>query len=312
MKKVLVLVDCQKDFMDKDGALYVEGAEEIKMNIVELVRSQQWDKILITKDTHVSDIYKESDECLKFGFPLHCEIDTKGHDLFDTLESTLANIKDIDIHVFNKDKFDIWSSDEFNSYVDEVLDVKDQLTICGVATNYCVYYNVRGFINKGFKNIIIPKNCVKAIHDETESQVTQNFKDWNIWKTDIFPGKCMTATIKMYVGFLVDKQPTIHGGVEGLLIIDMDNEEISFPIIWDDYPYIDPQNILYRNLSKNDQEFLQKLVDSYEDEMFEKLESYLEQWPKESNEVGDIKFSIKKVKSTTTETSSRGLIRSLV
>lgn len=182
MENILVLVDCQKDFMDRTGALYVSGAEGIKENIVGLVNSQKWDKIIITKDTHTAEEYEKSEEHLKFKFPLHCEIGTKGHDLFDELRKTLnsLDLKNETIIIVEKPVFDVWAVDKFQTFVKSQLNSDDKLTICGVATNYCVYFAVNGFIKNGFNNITVPRMCVKAIQDDTESIVSEQFEKWGV------------------------------------------------------------------------------------------------------------------------------------
>lgn len=178
MKKILILVDCQKDFMNKGGALYVPDAGSIKQNILRLVADKSYDTIIATMDTHEEALYHKTDEAKIF--PSHCMLKTSGHGLFDELQQALDNLKQIKLKVFQKGTFDIWNEQSFHEYVDESLSTDDELTIVGVATNYCVRFNVAGFVSKGFKNISVPSNCIKEIPDDTFNATIKEFETWGI------------------------------------------------------------------------------------------------------------------------------------
>ena len=52
-RKVLVVVDFQKDFYDKEkGSLYVPGAENCVKPICEVIRKEKFDNIIVTLDWH--------------------------------------------------------------------------------------------------------------------------------------------------------------------------------------------------------------------------------------------------------------------
>ena len=57
MKKIFFNIDTQKDFMNKDGALYVPNAESIKDNLKKLTSFAVNNKIRIfnSMDTHYGD-----------------------------------------------------------------------------------------------------------------------------------------------------------------------------------------------------------------------------------------------------------------
>jgi len=176
MKKVLVLVDCQKDFMNANGKLYVPDAENIKKNILRLVNDNNFDQIIVTKDTHDKETYASTEEAKIF--PPHCLLCTSGHGLFDELAIALKTKGSV--MRITKGYFDIWKESAFHDYVHAEMTTDDELTIVGVATNYCVFYNVAGFIKQGFKNISVPSNCVKEIPDDTFQKTLNTFKQWGI------------------------------------------------------------------------------------------------------------------------------------
>ena len=59
MKKLLVVVDVQNDFVD--GSLGTREAEGIIDNVVELIGDEQFDEVVYTKDTHFEN-YLETQE----------------------------------------------------------------------------------------------------------------------------------------------------------------------------------------------------------------------------------------------------------
>ena len=85
MKKVLVVVDMQNDFID--GALGTKEAVEIVEKVVFRIKSFEG-KIFVTLDTH-QDNYLETAEGQKLPVP-HCIKMTKGWDLNERVMEALA------------------------------------------------------------------------------------------------------------------------------------------------------------------------------------------------------------------------------
>lgn len=54
MKKILLIIDPQNDFVDPKGSLYVKGAEEVIKNIADYVKNKgsEYDEVVVTLDTH--------------------------------------------------------------------------------------------------------------------------------------------------------------------------------------------------------------------------------------------------------------------
>lgn len=74
MKKLLVVIDMQNDFID--GALGTKEAEAIVDNVVAKIKEYPKDCIYATRDTHTAD-YLETQEG-KFLPVVHCVEGTKG------------------------------------------------------------------------------------------------------------------------------------------------------------------------------------------------------------------------------------------
>ena len=81
-KIIFFAVDCQKDFIEKKGALYIEGAETIKPNLKKLTEFAKKNNIFVvnTADYHFPGDKELSDKPdLVNTFPPHCMFDSKGH-----------------------------------------------------------------------------------------------------------------------------------------------------------------------------------------------------------------------------------------
>jgi nicotinamidase-related amidase len=72
----VVVVDMQNDFVDKDGALPVPGADtivkEVEQYLHQVTEDNGYCGVLFTFDTHYSDTYDQTKEKLVEGFPAHC------------------------------------------------------------------------------------------------------------------------------------------------------------------------------------------------------------------------------------------------
>ena len=86
MKKILIVVDMQKDFVD--GALGSKEAEAIVPAVVAKIRDFDGDFVYVTKDTHFAN-YMDTAEGRKLPVR-HCIKDTDGWELDTAVEAALA------------------------------------------------------------------------------------------------------------------------------------------------------------------------------------------------------------------------------
>ncbi len=183
MKKILVVVDYQNDFID--GVLAVPEADKIK-NFIQNEINGDYEKVFYTLDTHIAEDYAVSDEQKLFP-NIHCEFNTDGWNLgINTVRPILADkpfqMRERDNEViFCKDKFDIFEGNDF--YADYIKEYQDyEIVLVGVATNYCVYTHAIGLINRGF-NVTVLKDGVKGIMDYTYETRVQEMIDKGVqWK----------------------------------------------------------------------------------------------------------------------------------
>ncbi|MGP1435689.1 MAG: isochorismatase family protein [Phocaeicola sp.] len=153
-KNTLIIVDFQVDFCSKKGSLYVPSAEKAMTQILKLLNSEKINRVLFTVDWHpiTHSSFKENGGI----WPVHCvqystgasipnqlieacyknkipyEVIRKGTDPSYEQYSGFIDLKDNDNYVTvtsNKEKFRISK--------------KENLTICGLAGDFCVYESVK-------------------------------------------------------------------------------------------------------------------------------------------------------------------------
>lgn len=129
MKRLLVVVDMQKDFVD--GALGFDGAEKVIPGIRDLILSykENGDTVVYTLDTHHED-YMDTQEGKNLPVP-HCIEGTDGFALVDELSGVLE-----DCRGFKKPTF---GSIELASYI--ASGDFDSIELCGLVSNICVLSN---------------------------------------------------------------------------------------------------------------------------------------------------------------------------
>ena len=131
MRKILVVVDMQKDFID--GALGFEGADKVIPGIIAKIKEfeDSGDEIVYTLDTHF-DNYMDTQEGKNLPVP-HCIKGSEGHGLCEELKDLLDGKK-----VFEKPCF---GSIELAGYLKENASDISTIEVCGLVSNICVLSN---------------------------------------------------------------------------------------------------------------------------------------------------------------------------
>lgn len=159
MRFIFWAVDCQKDFLNKDGKLYVEGAEAIKPNLKRLTDiANKYDITTVaTFDWHEPDDEELSaTPDFKNTFPEHCMKYSDGAALIPDM----GNIKSPRFNI-SKQKFDVFDN---NEYADDTLEHlnPDTVIVFGVASNVCVNFAVLGLVARGYK-VVVVKDAIKEL-----------------------------------------------------------------------------------------------------------------------------------------------------
>lgn len=160
MKKILIVVDYQKDFYDPKGALYVKDGEKLLPKIAKI--ASLCDRVIYTKDCHPYNhcSFNENGGI----WPIHCVEHTEGASI--PLELIKCN-----------SKFDIWrkgiyyNAEEYGAFAPtydannyEVLqyirDYQDkEFIICGIAGDYCVLETLKNLLK------LVPNSQIKVFID---------------------------------------------------------------------------------------------------------------------------------------------------
>lgn len=131
MKKILIVVDIQNDFVD--GALGTKEAVKMIDNAVAKIDSFDGD-IIVTYDTHFEN-YMDTQEGKKLPVP-HCIKGTKGFELNEKIQEALAGR---DYKTIEKPTF---GSVELPEYIKNTYDTSDlSIELIGLCTDICVVSN---------------------------------------------------------------------------------------------------------------------------------------------------------------------------
>lgn len=172
MKKVLVIIDPQNDFIY--GSLAVKTAPEKMDALVKHLWETNYDEIFVTLDSHPEDHC--SFDINGGEWPVHCVPIEDGWDIPDDLERILnirSQTENCDVCYFNKgndpekEEYSILDNEEdgykFRVWLEE-LDIQEgvEIHLCGIAGDYCVLETLKG-LNKLFDNIKVLQDYTASI-----------------------------------------------------------------------------------------------------------------------------------------------------
>jgi nicotinamidase/pyrazinamidase len=192
MKVIFWNVDTQKDFMEKEGKLYIKDAESINVNLERLTNEAHLHNIIVvnTADFHTLSSKELSltpdfvttfpEHCIagsvgaefipatyphQYGRESYCIVDYDGKSLDEELLKKSRNI------IIHKDDFDVF---EGNHLTEKVLDIlkPNLIVVYGVAANVCVYFAVKGLLLRGYK-VLVVKDAIKGLPNFPEESVVE-------------------------------------------------------------------------------------------------------------------------------------------
>lgn len=159
MKKTLIVIDMQNDFID--GALGTKEAVAIVDNVKKKIDEYEknGDEVIFTRDTHQKD-YLETPEGKKLPVE-HCIEGTKGWEIADGLERENARY-------INKPTFGYtgWSSKNF-----------EEIELVGLCTDICVVSNAL-ILKAQFPDtkISVDSSCCAGVTPETHKAALETMK----------------------------------------------------------------------------------------------------------------------------------------
>ena len=147
MKHILIVVDMQNDFLS--GALGSESCRNAIPYVADLIKSRNWDRVVLTLDTHETEDYLDTLEGRMIP-RLHCIKHTEGHKICPEVVDAVNEMSHLDSIPTDKDVFGLVEKDTFGSkdltvrlrgdacmYGQENMEIH----ICGVCTSICVLAN---------------------------------------------------------------------------------------------------------------------------------------------------------------------------
>lgn len=163
-KKVLVVVDMQKDFID--GVLGTKEAEAIVENVAAKIKSFEGE-IVFTRDTHF-DNYAETQEGRKLPVP-HCIKGTAGWQI----DTRIENFRTDEMKVFDKLTF---GSVELAQYLAEEKKI-ESIELVGLCTDICVISNamlIKAFMPE--MTVMVDEKCCAGVTPESHQNALEAMK----------------------------------------------------------------------------------------------------------------------------------------
>lgn len=188
MRRFVIVVDMQRDFVMRDGALPVPDAEGLIAPMRDWLAGldpQVVEGVLFTFDTHEPTVYAASPEGAQF--PLHCARGTPGWELVvDPADVPAA----IPVWRLEKGVFDMWAEPDVairnardgtappqeREAFFAALKARgvDHVTVVGVAADFCVRWAIEGLAAHGFI-VDVPTALTRGIERPIDAVAAAHF-----------------------------------------------------------------------------------------------------------------------------------------
>jgi nicotinamidase-related amidase len=183
MKKVLVVVDVQKDFYHPDGALYVKGGEVLPERITKVI--PEFDYVIFTVDWHPYNhcSFKENGGI----WPVHCVAYTEGASLPKEFMPYFKEIHDntcfnIIMKGMNSQKEEYGADPIMIMCSHDENPEECEFVFSGIAGDYCVKETIKNFIEEyPTIKVSVYLDGVASIDDGTtirEFMKENNIEEW--------------------------------------------------------------------------------------------------------------------------------------
>ena len=153
MKKAYLIVDMCNDFVDRNGGLW---AGEAAIEIVDAIanKAEQYIKegqiVVFTIDSHQPD-----DKHFDL-WPKHCVRGTWGQKPYGRLGEIFEQYRNQILYI-PKTQYNAFYETDLAQRLKEL--AVEQVEVCGVCTDICVYQTVGGAYNEGFQTIVNKNEC---------------------------------------------------------------------------------------------------------------------------------------------------------
>lgn len=148
VRRVLIVVDMQNDFVDEKGALNSSAARAIVPFVRQRVQKalQAGDEVVFTLDTHPED----DAEFAKF--PPHCLRGSWGQELIPELQELLGDEVADQVYFLEKNRYSAFYQTDLEEYLGLACNNRrksvDEVELVGVCTNICCYFTAEELANR--------------------------------------------------------------------------------------------------------------------------------------------------------------------
>ena len=162
MSRALVIVDFQNDFCP-GGALAVPDGDAIAGRLNELAASEQFELVVATRDWHPPDHGSFAEQ--GGPWPVHCVAGTPGAELHHALDPTPIDVVVGKGQDPGTEGYSGFQGTELAALLRE-RDV-DQVTVVGLATDYCVKNTALDALREGF-SVTVDSTAVRGVDVEPD------------------------------------------------------------------------------------------------------------------------------------------------
>lgn len=148
MRRVLIVVDMQNDFVAEKGALSSQAARDILPFVCSKVEETlaAGDEVVFTLDSH------QEDDAEFAKFPPHCLDGSWGHQLVPELQQLLSeNVVD-QVHLVKKNRYSGFYQTDLEEYLGLTEEAErervDEVELVGVCTNICCFFTAEELANR--------------------------------------------------------------------------------------------------------------------------------------------------------------------
>ncbi|MCL2142239.1 MAG: isochorismatase family protein [Methanimicrococcus sp.] len=172
MKKGLIIVDYQNDFVKTDGALSVPNADTVYEYILKMAKSTPKELIVTTLDAHDEKEWEQLNTPESEKYPPHCVKGTQGCKLYGELEQKVEPTNIFEKNAYAPDKM------AFSN-----LEICEEIFVVGVVTEICVYQTAIALYtamanNNKYPKITVDLNGCYHLNESVAKQQMQYLKDY--------------------------------------------------------------------------------------------------------------------------------------
>ena len=181
MAKVLIIVDCQNDFIT--GSLANEEAQKKVPNIIKKIEDFDGDAIFVTRDTH-NEHYLNSKEGKSLPIE-HCIEGTWGWDIEEQVKNTLEEarvVRGIPVEYFNKPTFGAYNLTYEVGHTLNLYKDNNVIEIVGFVSSICVISNALLLKTLFYKkaDITVDASCIAGLSKDNNKAAIEVMKSCQI------------------------------------------------------------------------------------------------------------------------------------